>query len=84
MLLVYVDNIVIIEIDSGLMSHLQDRLKESFHVQDLGSLQYFLGLEMLSNPVGTHLHQHKYIKELILLASLQDGQSVDIPLEVNV
>ncbi|KAI4313355.1 hypothetical protein L6164_026341 [Bauhinia variegata] len=53
-------------------------------MKDLGSLQYFLGLEVHSTSAGIFLHQHKYIQELITLASLNDGRFVDTPLEVNV
>lgn len=52
LLLVYMDDIVIIETDSGLISYLQDRLKESFLMKDLEPLQYFLGLEVISDPMG--------------------------------
>jgi hypothetical protein len=84
LLLVYVDDIVITGTDSGLISQLQAQLKDSFHMKDLGPLQYFLGLEVLSSPTGTYLHQHKYLEDLITLAGLRDGRSVDTPLEVNV
>ena len=53
-------------------------------MKDLGHLQYFLGLEVHSTTIGIFLHQHKYIQELIALAGLQEGRSVDTPLEVNV
>lgn len=82
MLLIYVDDIVITKTDSRLISPLQNRLKESFHKKDLGPVQYFLGLEVLSTPTRTYLHQHKYT-ELITLDRLRNVQSVDIPLKVN-
>ncbi|XP_071921654.1 uncharacterized protein [Coffea arabica] len=69
---------------TDLISKLQDHLQTSFHMKDLGPLQYFLGLEVRSTSAGIFLHKHKYIQELIALAGLQDGRSVDIPLEVNV
>lgn len=53
-------------------------------MKDLGALQYFLGLEVLADPIGTYMHQHKYTKELITLAGLKNVQSIDTPLEVNV
>jgi hypothetical protein len=84
LLLVYVDDIVITGIDTALIFQLQERLQSSFHMKDLGPLQYFLGLEVHSTTTGIFLHQHKYIQELIALASLQEGHSVDTPLEVNV
>ncbi|XP_026451765.1 uncharacterized protein LOC113352112 [Papaver somniferum] len=53
-------------------------------MKDLGPLQYFLGLEVQPTDTGLFLHQHKYTRDLISLAGLQDGRSVDTPLEVNV
>ena len=84
MLLVYVDDIIITGTDFELISQLQQRLHSSFHMKDLGPLSYFLGLEVNSIAAGIFLNQHKYIHEIITLAGLQDGRSVDTPLEVNV
>ena len=53
-------------------------------MKDLGSLAYFLGLEVHRDPSGIFLHQHKYTQELIQLAGLQESSSVDTPLEMNV
>ena len=39
---------------------------------------------MNSTAAGIFLNQHKYVQEIITLARLQDGRSVDTPLEVNV
>ncbi|KAK9108026.1 hypothetical protein Syun_024037 [Stephania yunnanensis] len=84
LLLIYVDDIVITGTDSTLISQLQEHLHQSFHMKDLCPLQYFLGLEVHSTAAGLFLHQHKYTQDLISLAGLQDGRSVDTPLEVNV
>ncbi|XP_034695746.1 uncharacterized mitochondrial protein AtMg00810-like [Vitis riparia] len=45
-LLVYVDDIVITGSDSALLGQLKTHLSESFYMKDLGSLTYFLGLEL--------------------------------------
>ena len=84
LLLVYVDDIVIIGTDTLLITQLQQHLQDSFHMKDLGTLTYFLGLEVHRDSSGIFLHQHKYIQDLITLAGLQDSSSVDTPLEVNV
>ena len=84
MLLVYVDDIVITGTNTALIFQLQERLQSSFHMKDLGPRQYFLGLEVHFTTTSIFLHQHKYIQELISLAGLQEGRSVDTPLEVNV
>ena len=81
--LVYVDDIVITGSDTELLKQLQTHLQDSFHMKDLGPLQYFLGLEVQITSTGTLLHQHKYTKEVISLVGLQLGNSVLTPLEVN-
>jgi hypothetical protein len=84
LLLVYVDDIVITGTDSLLISNLQHHLQDCFHMKDLGSLTYFLGLEVHSSSSGVFVHQHKYAQDLIALVGLQDSSPVDTPLEVNV
>jgi hypothetical protein len=59
-LLIYVNDIVITGSDLQLIEQLQQGLKSSFHMKDLGPLQYFLGLEVQHCPNDMHLHQHKY------------------------
>jgi len=84
LLLVYVDDIVIIGIDSTMIGHLKQNLQASFHMKDLGPLKYFLGLEVHTDSSGIFLNQRKYTHDLIGLAGLQDSPSVDTPMEVNV
>ena len=50
-LLVYVDDIVITGSDSALLGQLKTHISESFHMKDLGSLTYFLGLEVHQVPL---------------------------------
>jgi hypothetical protein len=83
LLLVYVDDIVITGSDSQAIIELQQYVQSTFHMKDLGSLAYFLGLEVHSTPSGVLLHQHKYTQDILLLAGLESGNSVITPLEVN-
>ena len=46
-LIVYVDDIVIIESDSKGISSLKSFLQSQFHTKDLGMLRYFLGIEVM-------------------------------------
>jgi len=84
LLLVYVEYIIITGTDSSLITSLQQQLKDSFHMKDLGILTYFLGLEVHYNSLGVFLNQHKYTQDLITLAGLQESSSVNTPLELNV
>jgi hypothetical protein len=52
-------------------------------MKDLSSLNYFLGLEVSSNPNGYYLSQAKYASYLSR-AGLTDCKIVDSPLETNV
>jgi hypothetical protein len=84
LLLVYVDDIVITGSDSILLDQLKTHLSESFHMKDLGSLTYFLGLEVHCGPSGISLNQHKYASDLVATAGFQEALSVDTPMELNV
>ncbi|XP_059307685.1 uncharacterized mitochondrial protein AtMg00810-like [Lycium ferocissimum] len=70
--------------DSSLITSLQQQLKDSFHMKDLSTLTYFLGLEVHYNSLGVFLNQYKYTQDLIALAGLQESPFVDTPLELNV
>jgi hypothetical protein len=82
--LVYVDDIIIIGTDCGLITKLQQQLHATFHMKDLGQLTYFLGLQVHHRANDIFVNQHKYIQDLITLAGLEDTSSVDTPMEVNV
>jgi hypothetical protein len=83
-LLVYVDDIVIIGSDSALLGQLKTHLSKSFHMKDIGSLTYFLGLEVHRSPSGISLNQHKYACDLVATTGLQEAPSVDTPMELHV
>ena len=55
-------------------------MPHSFHMNDLGTLAYFLGLEVHPSTRGIFINQHKYTKDLISLALPENST----PLEVNV
>ena len=84
LLLVYVNDIIITGTGCGLITKLQRMLHTTFHMKDLGQLTYFLGLEVHHRASGIFVNQHKYIQDLITLASLEDTSFVDTPMEVNV
>ena len=83
-LLVYVDDILITGTDIGTIQQLKDSLHASFHMKDLGSVAYFLGLEFHRNNKGIFVNQHQYLRDIIELADLQNSAPVDTPMEVNV
>ncbi|RDX70851.1 putative mitochondrial protein, partial [Mucuna pruriens] len=82
-LLVYVDDIVVIDSDQEAISKLKLMLHSTFHMKELGHLTYFLGLEVHYHLEGIFLNQQKYIQDLIQLAKLTNFTLIDTSLEVN-
>jgi len=59
-LLVYVDDIVLASNDSNAISDITQLLNEQFKLKDLGTLKYFLGLEIARASQGiSHGNQYK-------------------------
>lgn len=59
-LLLYVDDIILTENNSELLKHLVEALNTQFSMQDLGSLHYFLGIQVETHSEGMFLSQNKY------------------------
>ena len=53
-------------------------------MKDLGTLSYFLGLEVISSSDGYYLSQTKYASDLLSKADIIDNKIVSTPLEYNV
>lgn len=53
-------------------------------MKDLGTLTYFLGLEVHHDSLGVFLNRNKYTQDLIALDGLQESSSPDTPMELNV
>src|SRR5438105_380971 len=83
LILLYVDDMLIISDDLDYIAFVKIRLHEQFHMSDLGSLSYFLGIEVTSSPEGYYLSQRKYIQDLLHRACLTDHRSVDTPMELH-
>ena len=59
-LLLYVDDIVLTASSPSLLHRLLTQLKAEFSMNDLGRLNYFLGIQVLENKDGLFLSQQKY------------------------
>lgn len=83
-LVVYVDDIIITGEDNDEISALKLFLDEQFKIKDLGSLHYFLGIQMSHVPGGMILNQQKYISDLLHQFDCSGVSSVVCPLDTNV
>ena len=63
--LIYVDDILVIGSNTLEITKLIRHLHSIFHVKDLGSLSYFLGVKADRSSQGLYLCQTKYICDLL-------------------
>ncbi|XP_016199410.1 uncharacterized protein LOC107640402 [Arachis ipaensis] len=59
-------------------------LHHTFEMKDIGSLSYFLGLEVIFIDDGIYLSQAKYASNLLTSARITDSHTESTPLEPNV
>jgi histone deacetylase 1/2 len=79
-LLVYVDDIILVSSSSTASDRLIHQLRQSFALKDLGTLHYFLGIEVQHSPGRLLLSQRKYASELLRRAGLSKSAPVSTPM----
>lgn len=74
-LLIYVDDLIVTGNDLSLITRLISVMNQKFTLKDLGPLDYFVGIQITHLPTGIHLHQSKYISNLLGKLNLQNVKS---------
>jgi hypothetical protein len=82
--LVYVDDLIITGNNSVFVASIIDHLGHKFSIKDLGSLHFFLGVEVIPTTAGLFLTQHKYIRDLLAKTSVDGARDVTTPLSTSV
>uniref|UniRef100_A0A2N9IB43 Reverse transcriptase Ty1/copia-type domain-containing protein n=1 Tax=Fagus sylvatica TaxID=28930 RepID=A0A2N9IB43_FAGSY len=80
LILFYVDDMIITGDDTAGICDLQKFLSQHFEMKDLGTLSYFLSLEVTSSSNGYYLSQAKYASDLLFKVGLTDSKTVSTPL----
>jgi histone deacetylase 1/2 len=81
-LLVYVDDIIVVSSSPTTTDLLIREMSSAFAVKDLGSLHYFLGIEVHHQPSGLVLSQRKYAMDLLQRAGLLKCTPASTPMTV--
>ncbi|XP_021719315.1 uncharacterized protein LOC110686988 [Chenopodium quinoa] len=79
--LVYVDDLLITGNNKGEIARIKKMLASHFHMKDLGSLRYFLGLEIDHTDQGIFISQKKYTTDLLREEGLLNVKPLKLPID---
>ncbi|XP_048229252.1 uncharacterized protein LOC8272619 isoform X1 [Ricinus communis] len=79
----YVDDIIYTGNSLELMKTFKMSMMKAFDMTDLGSLHYFLGLEVVQNTGGIFLSQKKYVIDLLKRFGMLNCKASKTPLNLN-
>lgn len=83
LLIVYVDDMIITGDDTKEIEKLKAFLATEFETKDLGSLRYFLGMEVARSNEGIVLNQRKYILDMLSETGMLGCKPADTPMDAG-
>jgi len=81
--LVYVDDIIIAGNNLDTITHITNLLDIAFSIKDLGTLKFFLGLEVARNNKGIHLSQRKYVLDILSNSGMLASRPASTPMDYS-
>jgi histone deacetylase 1/2 len=82
-LLVYVDDIILTASTTTLLRHVIDHLRQAFAIKDLGSLHFFLGVQVHRNDAGFFLTQAQYTEDILERAGMANCKPATTPVDTK-
>ena len=78
--LIYVDDLLVIGNHIATLNLLLKQLAMRFSLKDLGTLNFFLGVEIIPTSSGMFLSQHKYIRDILEKFDMLSAKEVQTPM----
>lgn len=78
--LVYVVDIIITRNTVEILKVCVATLLSKFSLRDLGSLSYFLGIEILHDNRGVIMSQNKYVRDILDITNMADSKPSNEPM----
>jgi hypothetical protein len=82
--IVYVDDLFITSNNNDLILRLKKQLADSFDMKDLGTLHYFLGLQVLPLCDSFFISQSKYMMDLLTRFNIADYKPCATPFQYGI
>ncbi|KAL5798657.1 hypothetical protein ACOSQ2_003477 [Xanthoceras sorbifolium] len=80
-LIVYVDDMIMTGNSEEEIHKLKSFLAKEFEIKDLGSMKYFLGMEVARSKAGICINQRKYILDLLKETGMTECKPADTPMD---
>ena len=82
--LIYVDDVILLGNNDRHIAKIKTFLDSKFSIKDLGTLKYFLGIEVARTPDGMVLSQRKYTLDILTDNGLEGCRPSSFPMEQNI
>lgn len=79
----YVDDLLVTGSNQSIIERFKGSMRSEFEMTDLGTLNYFLGLEFQYSSQGIVLHQRRYVQEVLRRFNMENCKEVATPIETN-
>lgn len=77
---IYVDDLIYTSNSEELLIKFKKSMKETFDMNDLGKMRFFLGIEVVQFDKGIFIHQRKYALEILQKFNMENCNAVKNPM----
>lgn len=80
---IYVDDLIYMGNNEQMMEEFKCSMKDEFDMTVLGTLRYFVGIEVVQTTAGIHFSKQKYVVEILTRFNMLDCNAVTNPIVPN-